>query len=166
MDNPLLGILLFAALIGAAFLWQKLMGAARKGITRTVAHGTHVRGQDAVHRRLEFTVPGTARGFLDLVRQRLEVLPAPPAINHDLYLLDVSGDLLVYAVGSKVFTSLRYGISVEDEGDHAVGLATILDWTESDGLVQHIDHIERLERHVNAAVQSLGGTITRQIQPS
>lgn len=164
MESGILVVVGIAVLIGAAFLWQKLTSAATKGITRAVARKTHARGQDAVHRELEFTVPGTAQTFLQLIAQRLEVVPNPPAINHDLYLLSQSDDLLVYAVGSKVFTALRYAISIDNQGDHATGSATVLDWTESDGLVTHIDKIERLERHVTAAVETMGGQITSHLR--
>lgn len=158
--ETVLAILVLAALVGGIYLWQKGVGAARKGITRAVAHGTHVRGQDAVHRQLDFTVPVPAESLLSLIKQRLEVVPSPPAIQHDVYLAQDSDDLLVYAVGNKLYTALRYAISVDNVGDHATGLATVLDWTESDGLVTHIDKIERLERHVTAAVETVGGSIT------
>lgn len=95
MDSGVLAVVAIVVVFAGLYLWQKLTTAATKGITRAVAHKTHVRGQDAVHRQLDFSVPGTAQTFLNLITQRLEVVPNPPAINHDLYLLAQSDDLLV-----------------------------------------------------------------------
>lgn len=159
-------LLVGAAIVVGVGYWLRvvLTRAATRAVVRTAARGTHKRGQAAVHTSIEFTVPGTGRTFLELVKQRLVVPRTPPAIQHDLYLEKEEDNKLVYEVGSKLATSFRYVIAVADTAQGSEGLATVTNWTESYGLVNSIDHVERLERHVIAAVETMGGTLARRIQ--
>ncbi|MBO3088629.1 hypothetical protein [Cellulomonas dongxiuzhuiae] len=89
-----------------------------------------------------------------------------PAVVGGLYLKSRSDGEAVFAFGGRLADAFLYRVSFAAVGTATTpGTGQVLSWTETSGLVDAIDQIERLRSRVEAAVARLGGTVTPAVGP-
>jgi hypothetical protein len=159
-------VLVFAALVVAVLLWQKLMGKARAGAVRAVARGTHRAGQALVREPVQFSVPAAPAEVAQVVVAAVNAYAQPPAIVPGLYLREKSAGRLRFVFGSKVNEVFVADVVLGSAANGTTGRCDVVSWTESDGLVAHRAEIARLRDRVSAAVAGLGGDVSAQAEPS
>ncbi|WP_149204608.1 hypothetical protein [Actinotalea subterranea] len=158
--SPVVGGLIFVAVVVAIILVQKAMAAATAKATQGVMRGTHKRGQAAARAPVTFTVPRPAGEVLDQVVTTVNAYPAPPALVGGLYLKSRVADAVVFGFGSKLADSFVFRVAVTGtEPGSTRGTAKVLTWTETNGLVDAVEHIEKLQGRIAAAVTELGGRV-------
>jgi hypothetical protein len=153
-------VLLFAALIVAVLLWQKLMGKARAGATRAIARGSHRAGQALVREPVRFQVPVAPAEVAQAVVATVNAYAQPPALVPGLFLRENSVGRLRFVFGSKVNEVFVADVVLASAANGTTGRFDVVSWTESDGLVAHRAEIARLRDRVSAAVAGLGGDVS------
>lgn len=149
-------IVVLAAIVGALLLWNKVKDGMQVKITRTVLGRDHKAGQALVGQRMEFVTASTTGATLGAIRRRVGAPEQPPAVVAGLYLAHASGSSLTYAIGSKLATGATAVVSVApNEAGGCRGMFKIEKWTEVDGIVGGLPHLQRLAEAVQVAVREL-----------
>lgn len=157
-----LGILALGALIAVAYGIQRLMARGSAALAGAVTGNTRTRGQAAVKRQTDFTAPVSNSKLLDRIQETLQ-LGQPTANGLTLAESADDGSAITITQGNTFKTQLRFVILADPTAEGCAGLATTTHWLETEGRVNAAENIERLHRHVCAAVEHFGGNHTESV---
>lgn len=156
-------IVVVAVIWGIASGLVKLREAAGKGIHRAIRPGAYQKGKELAGREVALTAPVPPALFIDRVVYTLDAQPEAPLMG-GLYVesreVDDEGDhVLVVAQGTKLITNFRMGmvVSPQDDGAHCSGVVSVLQWHETEGVMDGADRLERVFHHVQEAASYFGG---------
>jgi hypothetical protein len=157
--NPILGILAFAALVAVLYGIQRMLARGGAMVEGAITGNTRGRGQEAVRRQIDFTAPVDGPQIIDRIRFTLDLGSSP--VN-GLKIGGAAEDgsaLLISGAGAR----MEYVIDTESAQSGCAGKAAVAKWVESEGRVTSTETIERIHKHVRAAVEHFGGQFTETV---
>jgi hypothetical protein len=149
-------ILGFAALVGVVYLLQRLLGRGAAAVEGAITGNTRKRGLAAVRLRTEFTAPVPGPQLVARVIETLE-LGERPVRGLKLGQLSADGSAALIVQGNALATQLQFVLDTDPYGNGCRGFATATRWLESSGQIISTENIERIHKHVRAAVEYCGG---------
>ncbi len=155
--NTFLGILLLAALVGAVYLFQRVVGRGVTAVSGAITGNTRKRGLEAVHLKTEFIAPVPGNQIVDRIQETLE-LGQKSAQGLKLAGVSEDGSGLLIEQGNVLVSHLQFIVDTEPTDTGCTGFATTAKWLESDGQITTTENIERIHKHVRSAVEHFSGT--------
>lgn len=152
-----LGIVLLVVVATVIYGIQRALGRGASAISGAVTGNTRRRGLAATRLRTEFTAPVPGGVIIDRVQETLQ-LGQPSAQKLRLDGISDDGRAMTIVQANKLYTQLEFVIQTEPTASGCTGLATATRWLESDGQIVSTENIERIHKHVQAAVEQAGGT--------
>ena len=157
--HAIVAILLIAAIVVVAVVVDRVRAAGQRAVARTVFRGRHHEGQASVRTRATFTAPVGVEALRRHVISTINPWDKPPAAVPGLYLAGQTNTGVELAFGSKLGTSFRASLTFTGSGkEPTAGTFHILNWTETDGLVNAANEMRQIAARVATAVAELGGT--------
>ncbi|HHT31912.1 MAG TPA: hypothetical protein GX015_05120 [Corynebacterium sp.] len=159
------GVLILVAFFSVVALWMWLRDKLWAGATRAVFSGSHKKGQTATHSTAHFRAPVDKQQFLSALVSYLNLPTEAPAVIAGLHVhkVDLDEGLVVFVTGNKWSEAMRLGVVAWPEGEGweagCKGEATVLNWTEADGLVTATKEMERIFHGIDATVQHFQGSV-------
>lgn len=152
--ETVLALLGFAGLVGLVMLWGKAKQAMITKATQTVMRGSHSRGQNAVRTTLTFRSSRVAApAMLENIRATVNAYDSAPVLP-GLFLAARDARQLVFAFGGKAGTALQTRVTVVPDGDGCRGSFEVLEWRETNGIVDRVDQVDRVRERVIAGVRA------------
>lgn len=155
--EAVIGIAVLGILVAAIIGMQKLAGRAGTAIDGAFTGNTRKRGQAAIRMTTRFTAPVSGAALLARVQQTLQ-LGQPSAQGLKLGELSADGSMMTIIQRRGLTNALTFVIVTEATEAGCTGEATVTQWWEGDGQVTSTMHIERLHKHVAAAVEHFNGS--------
>lgn len=155
--DTFLTVLVIAALVGGLYLAQTLAGRGFAAVSGAITGNTRKRGLAAVHLKTEFVAPVSGQQLVGRIQETLD-LGQKSAQGLKLGGVADDGSSLLIEQGNLVMTHLQFVIDTEPTEEGCEGFATAAKWLESDGQITTTENIERIHKHVRAAVDHFGGT--------
>lgn len=150
-------------LLAIGYGLYKLRQVVGKGINRAIRPGAYQKGKELAGRELSFTAPVPPAQLIDRVVYTLDAQSEAPLMG-GLYVqsrtVDDDGDhVVVLAQGTKLGTNFRMGmvVSSQDGGARCSGVVTVIEWHETEGVMDGADRLERVFHHTQQAVDHFGG---------
>jgi hypothetical protein len=159
MDQTTVLVVALAALAVVYFGAPRVIGLLVGGAVGAVTGNTRQRGLAATRKVIEFSAPCTGAAIIARLQETLE-LGTPAAQGLQLGGTDEEGTCLLVIVGSSATPMLSFVVDTEEASEGCTGRAGTASWVEEDRHVVCTEQIERLHKHVRAAVTHLGGTFT------
>lgn len=157
--NQILGILAFVALIAALYGIQRLLTRGGAMVGGALTGNTRGRGQEATHLRIEFTAPVSGPEIISRIQHTLDL--SPHAVN-GVKLGGIADDGSAMVIDGSP-AHLEYVVNTEPADEGCEGQAAVTKWVESEGRVTTTETIERIHKHVRAAVEHFGGQYSETV---
>jgi len=159
--ETLLGIIGLVVIVAIVYGVQAMLGRGVGLVEGAITGNSRTRGLTAVHTKLDFNAPVEGKVIVDRLLETLD-LGSQSGVSKGLKLAGISedGGSIAIESGNKFVTHLRYVVDTDPTDAGCAGFAAVLNWVESNGNITTTDVIERLHKHVQSAVEHVGGTVT------
>ncbi len=158
------GIIWLVIMFGIVYVLRTLTKKGTAAIRDAATGNSLQRSQEAVHRTLVIRAPVSSSEY---VRRLQQSLSAEPALSTGYRVeADPSGEMLTVSKWGLGMPSMRFGVSVTDDGSACIGRAWAVSWRESEGRTDSVKGIETIHQCIRALTVSLGGDVGETISPS
>lgn len=148
-----LGILGCIALVAVVYGIRRAIARGSAVATGALTGNTRARGLAAVQSRVEFSAPVTGSEIVERVRYTLDL---GQGYVNGLKLGGMAKDGSALLIVGR--NGLEFAIDTEPAETGCTGWATAVLWREREGRVTETESVERILKHIRAAVEHFGGT--------
>jgi hypothetical protein len=161
--QQVMGILILIVVCVGFYYVRKGIGRGITAIDGAFSGNTRKRGLAAVHLRTNFSAPVPAKQVIDRVIETLE-LDRPNIDSLEIGGRADDGSAIRIMSKTLLHVHLDFVLDADDTATGCTGYGATARWLESEGQITTTEKIERIHKHVRAAVEHFGGTFVEATQ--